>query len=164
MPLQVGVGARTDRLRNFAHNRGAFAKTQHFFAGGEGEDECDDRPYKGCQNKVFFHVFLSFRSELLRNSKSSFLFRKYYKEKQRARQIFTLFLGTPEKVSGSFRYFARNFFVKKLPILWHLHPVFPQPRKMYHTFRMYFSPRYPTVFQVQKFFYATFSLVLVPFP
>jgi len=92
------------------------------------------------------------------------LFLKYYKEKQRARQIFTLFLGTPEKVSGSFRYFARNFFVKKLPILWHLHPVFPQPRKMYHTFRMYFSPRYPTVFHVQKFFYATFSLVLVLFP
>jgi len=38
------------------------------------------------------------------------LFLKYYKEKQRARQIFTLFLGMPEKVSGSFRYFARNFF------------------------------------------------------
>lgn len=61
----------------------------------------------------------------------------------------------PEKVSGSFRYFARNFFVKKLPILWHLHPVFPQPRKMYHTFRMYFSPRYPTVFQ-EKFFLCNF--------
>jgi len=76
------------------------------------------------------------------------LFLKYYKEKQRARQIFTLFFGMPEKVSGSFRYFARNFFVKKLPILWHLQPIFPQSRKMYHTFRMYFSPQYTAVFPV----------------
>jgi len=76
------------------------------------------------------------------------LFLKYYKEKQRARQIFTLFLGMPEKVSGSFRYFACNFFVKKLPILWHLQPIFPQSWKMYHTFRMYFSPQYTVVFPV----------------